>query len=168
MHHKKREMDTKQNVEMAPRELSLPTSLTSTPTTRGSRRAAGGRSFRRPGAADQNYNSFDVPGCVPIVAAPGDMIVWALRTYHAAFPLLDSWGDARHSANFGLAGSEPDLVLALLWELMHKLQQRWHCLWVRVPRIESGHHDYSCHTLLHHATPLNFLLVQVQIVNECG
>jgi uncharacterized protein YndB with AHSA1/START domain len=32
------------------------------------------RSFRKQGADSQgNYPSFDVPGCVPIVAEPGDL-----------------------------------------------------------------------------------------------
>ena len=33
------------------------------------------RSFRKQGAVEQegNYPSFDVPGCVPIIADPGDM-----------------------------------------------------------------------------------------------
>ena len=33
------------------------------------------RSFRKLGAVEQegNYPSFDVPGCVPIIADPGDM-----------------------------------------------------------------------------------------------
>jgi hypothetical protein len=67
-------------------------------TSQELKKGIGGRSFRRPGAADQIYNSFDVPGCVPIVAGPGDMIVWVPRTYHAAFPLLDSWDDTRDSS----------------------------------------------------------------------
>ena len=32
----------------------------------------------------------------------GTRIVWAARTYHAAFPLLPDFEGARHSANFGL------------------------------------------------------------------
>ena len=86
------------------------------------KRGTGGQSFRRPGADNnQNYPSFDVPGCVPIVADPGDMIVWAPRTYHAAFPLLDSWADTRHSANFGLraqpgvSGAAPEVPTLCPW-----------------------------------------------------
>lgn len=33
-------------------------------------------------ADDANYKSIDVPGCVPIIADPGDLICFADRTYH--------------------------------------------------------------------------------------
>ena len=36
--------------------------------------------------AEKAYGGFDVPGMVPFFANPGDMIVFAHRTYHAAFP----------------------------------------------------------------------------------
>ena len=50
----------------------------------------------------QRYGSFDVPGCVPIVSEPGDLILFAARTYHAVFPMPAEWDDVRRSANFGL------------------------------------------------------------------
>ena len=44
------------------------------------------RSFYPAGEEPCAYSGFDVPGLVPIFADPGDMIVFAHRTYHAAFP----------------------------------------------------------------------------------
>lgn len=43
-------------------------------------------SFHRAGTEAKGYTGFDVPGLVPIYSEPGDEIVFAARTYHAAFP----------------------------------------------------------------------------------
>jgi hypothetical protein len=48
------------------------------------------------GGAD-GYAKFDVPGCVPIWSAPNDLVLFACRTYHNAFPTPPDWGDVRHS-----------------------------------------------------------------------
>ena len=42
------------------------------------------RSFYRAGEAEKPYDGFDVPGAVSLFTNPGDMIVFAHRTYHAA------------------------------------------------------------------------------------
>lgn len=44
------------------------------------------RSFYKEGGEEKAYNDFDIPGCVPLFTNPGDMIVFAHRTYHGAFP----------------------------------------------------------------------------------
>jgi len=44
------------------------------------------RSFRRIGTQDTTYHGWDVPGIVPLFTDPGDMILFASRTYHYAFP----------------------------------------------------------------------------------
>ncbi|MEE2659423.1 MAG: phytanoyl-CoA dioxygenase family protein [Candidatus Latescibacterota bacterium] len=44
------------------------------------------RSFYRPGTDEVRYDGFDVPGLVPLFTEPGDCIVFAHRTQHAAFP----------------------------------------------------------------------------------
>ena len=44
------------------------------------------RSFHKKGTEPQRYVGFDVPGLVPIFTDPCDQIVFASRTYHAAFP----------------------------------------------------------------------------------
>ena len=43
-------------------------------------------SFHRQGEAAEAYAGFDVPGVVPLFTEPGDLIVFAARTYHGAFP----------------------------------------------------------------------------------
>lgn len=43
-------------------------------------------SFYPKGGEAKGYIGFDVPGSVPLFTDPGDMIVFAHRTYHAAFP----------------------------------------------------------------------------------
>jgi hypothetical protein len=43
------------------------------------------RSFYPEGEEERRYNSHDVPGLVPMFTDPGDMIVFAHRTYHWAF-----------------------------------------------------------------------------------
>jgi len=41
-------------------------------------------SFRRQGDPSQNgYQKMDVPGCVPVISDPGDLICFAALTYHA-------------------------------------------------------------------------------------
>lgn len=44
------------------------------------------RSFHKQGTEPNRYVGFDVPGIVPIFTDPCDQIVFASRTYHAAFP----------------------------------------------------------------------------------
>ena len=44
------------------------------------------RSFHRQGTEPHRHVGFDVPGLVPLFAGPCDEIVYASRTYHAAFP----------------------------------------------------------------------------------
>jgi len=43
------------------------------------------KSFYRRGSESGWYNKFDVPGCVPLFTEPGDMILFASKTYHGAF-----------------------------------------------------------------------------------
>ena len=43
------------------------------------------RSFHSQGSEPHRHVGFDVPGVVPIFTDPGDQIVFASRTYHAAF-----------------------------------------------------------------------------------
>jgi ectoine hydroxylase-related dioxygenase (phytanoyl-CoA dioxygenase family) len=45
---------------------------------------------------------FDIPGCVPIYSSPADLIIFAARTLHAAFPVPESFEDVRHSVAVGL------------------------------------------------------------------
>ena len=44
------------------------------------------RSFYKEGEEEKAYVGFDIPGLVPLFTNPGDMIVFAHRTYHGAFP----------------------------------------------------------------------------------
>ena len=62
------------------------------------------RRFSKKGEATP-YNDFDFPGCVPIFSNPGDLIVFAARTYHAAFPVPADFNDVRHSVGLGLRSS---------------------------------------------------------------
>lgn len=44
------------------------------------------RSFYKNGEDARPYSGFDIPGCIPLFTNGGDMIVFAHRTYHGAFP----------------------------------------------------------------------------------
>ena len=44
------------------------------------------RSFYPGGAEESSCDGFDIPGLIPLFTDPGDMIVFAHRTYHGAFP----------------------------------------------------------------------------------
>ena len=46
----------------------------------------GRASFYPEGEEPTGYGGFDVPGIVPLFADPGDLILFAHRTYHGAFP----------------------------------------------------------------------------------
>ena len=52
----------------------------------GFKMTADRRSFYKEGEAEKAYVGFDIPGLVPLFTNPGDMIVFAHRTYHGAFP----------------------------------------------------------------------------------
>ena len=58
------------------------------------------RSFYRRGSAPEGYVGFDVPGMTPLFTEPGDQIIFAARTYHAAFP--NRIDQARLSCGLGL------------------------------------------------------------------
>lgn len=42
------------------------------------------KSFHRIGEEEQSYTKFDIPGAIPVMADPGDLILFTLNTYHAA------------------------------------------------------------------------------------
>ena len=44
------------------------------------------RSFYPEGEEESRYSGFAIPGLVPLFTNPGDMIIFAHRTYHGAFP----------------------------------------------------------------------------------
>ena len=44
------------------------------------------RSFHRTGEEPKPYDRMDMPGTVPLFTEPGDLIIFAARTYHGAFP----------------------------------------------------------------------------------
>ncbi len=52
----------------------------------GFKMTADRRSFYKEGEEEKAYVGFDIPGLVPLFTNPGDMIVFAHRTYHGAFP----------------------------------------------------------------------------------
>lgn len=58
------------------------------------------RSFYKEGEAEKPYDGWDVPGAVPLFTDPGDMIVFAHRTYHAAC-FTNRTGEARLSCAIG-------------------------------------------------------------------
>jgi hypothetical protein len=43
-------------------------------------------SFHRAGEEAPSYSGFDVPGMMPVLSEPGDLLFFAARTYHAVFP----------------------------------------------------------------------------------
>lgn len=58
-----------------------------------------GTSFNRVGAPKtEGYQAMDVPGCVPVMAEPGDLICFASNTFHANMATRER----RYSCGFGL------------------------------------------------------------------
>ncbi len=45
-----------------------------------------GKSFYRKGTAPVDYTEMDFPECIPLYTDPGDLIIFAERTFHGVFP----------------------------------------------------------------------------------
>ena len=58
------------------------------------------KSFYRKGAPAVDYAGMDVPGIVPLFTDPGDLIVFASRTYHGVYPHHGSEPRFSCAANF--------------------------------------------------------------------
>jgi len=90
-------------------------------------------SFYKEKETEKAYGGFDVPGLVPLFTNPGDMIVFAHRTYHAAFP--NQTGEIRLSCAIGFRARHhridipweiPEIGKQFLADLPPHLQQYTH------------------------------------------
>lgn len=71
------------------------------------------RSFYKIGEDEKAYVGFDIPGLVPLFTNPGDMIVFAHRTYHGAFP--NQIDETRLSCAIGFR--KRDYPIDIPWEI---------------------------------------------------
>ena len=71
------------------------------------------RSFYKEGEEEKAYVGFDIPGLVPLFTNPGDMIVFAHRTYHGAFP--NQIDEIRLSCGVGFRSREHHIDIP--WEI---------------------------------------------------
>lgn len=71
------------------------------------------RSFYKIGGEEKAYTGFDIPGLVPLFTEPGDMIVFAHRTYHGAFP--NQTDEIRLSCAIGFRSR--DHAIDIPWEI---------------------------------------------------
>ena len=71
------------------------------------------RSFYPEGEDESRYTGYDVPGLVPMFTDPGDMIVFAHRTYHWAFG--NKMDDVRLSCAIGFRDSKHRIDVP--WEI---------------------------------------------------
>ena len=71
------------------------------------------KSFYPQGAEPSAYDGFDIPGLVPLFTNPGDMIIFAHRTYHGAFP--NKSDDVRLSCAIGFRDQRNRIDV--LWEI---------------------------------------------------
>ena len=71
------------------------------------------RSFYKEGEEEKAYTGFDIPGLVPLFTNPGDMIVFAHRTYHGAFP--NQIDEIRLSCAIGFRSREHHIDIP--WEI---------------------------------------------------
>lgn len=89
----------------------------------GFRPIQGGKSFCRIEGPDQPYDRFDVPGAVPVIAAPGDLLLFDRGTYHAAHP--NHLDQARLSCAVGLRPRRVRYQVPWQWpESARALEQR--------------------------------------------
>ena len=91
------------------------------------------RSFYKVGGEEKAYTDFDVPGVVPLFTNPGDMIVFAHRTYHGAFPnqiddirLSCAIGFRSRSHHIDIPWEIPDVGKKFLEDLPPHLHQYTH------------------------------------------
>ncbi|MCG9127929.1 phytanoyl-CoA dioxygenase family protein [Candidatus Poribacteria bacterium] len=91
------------------------------------------RSFYKIGGEEKAYTGFDVPGCVPLFTNGGDMIVFAHRTYHGAFPnqldkirLSCAIGFRDQSHHIDIPWEIPDVGKQFLVDLPQHLQKYTH------------------------------------------
>lgn len=81
---------------------------------------AGRRSFYKKGAdAVAHLHMDDVPGAMPVIAEPGDMIIFAERTYHGVYPHRGS--ETRLSC--GMSFRKQSYKTEQLWPLSESAQQ---------------------------------------------
>ena len=71
------------------------------------------RSFHRTGEEPKPYDRMDMPGTVPLFTEPGDLIIFAARTYHGAFP--HGGDEPRLSCGFIFRPTQEKLSIP--WEL---------------------------------------------------
>jgi len=71
------------------------------------------KSFHRRGTPPLAYGAMDVPGIVPFITDPGDLIIFADRTYHGVFP--HNGTEARNSVGFILRPTDPPFPVP--WKL---------------------------------------------------
>ena len=77
------------------------------------------RSFYRTGEAPKAYDRMDVPGVVPLFTEPGDLIIFAARTYHGAFP----HGGSEPRLSCGFIFRPCREKLSIPWQLPEAAQQ---------------------------------------------
>ena len=71
------------------------------------------RSFYPSDQEESRYDGFDIPGLVPLFTNPGDMIVFAHRTYHGAFP--NTLDEVRLSCALGFRDRKHEIQVP--WEI---------------------------------------------------
>ena len=65
------------------------------------------------GEEERRYEGFDIPGLVPLFTDPGDMIIFAARTYHGAFPTQED--EVRLSCAIGFR--DRNYKIEVPWEM---------------------------------------------------
>lgn len=77
-----------------------------------------GTSFNRIGEPkDKGYCALDVPGCVPVISEPGDLICFAANTFHVNMPTRER----RYSCGFGLRPKR--FAIEAPWEFPESAQK---------------------------------------------
>ena len=85
----------------------------------GFKMTADRRSFYKEGEEEKAYVGFDIPGLVPLFTNPGDMIVFAHRTYHGAFP--NEIDEIRLSCGVGFRSRDHHIDIP--WEIPNEGKQ---------------------------------------------
>jgi ectoine hydroxylase-related dioxygenase (phytanoyl-CoA dioxygenase family) len=76
-------------------------------------------SFYREGTEPEQYTGFDVPGMMPVLSDPGDLLFFAPRTYHGVFP--HNGDEPRLSC--GVAFRPAEVSISAPWPLPESAQR---------------------------------------------
>eukprot|EP01043_Picozoa_sp_COSAG02_P037071 COSAG02_NODE_2758_length_8082_cov_8.459101_4_plen_355_part_00 len=129
--------------------------------------ACGGGSWKKRHATfNGQHRTMEMPECVPLFSNPQDLIIFAARTYHAAFPMHSSMSEPRLSVGLrfrshaGLGDGDPKLAnLVETWKKMGIVASETAAPWplpASAKELQARHRGTEREAMLKHYTSIDF------------